>query len=293
MPRPLKPLDPYASWPSLFGAVVQQLRLRVRAKPVVSQHELGKRIGFAGSTVGAVERAVLRPDEQFVEGCERELPAAGMLRAMLPLVHDEWADWERLGMTSPRTAPSEPAISAAHPTNGAQPAAVPGLRLTTSHDGLLAEMEEVAREAEAYLALTGSRSRDQAYLDEIERVLEEEPDIVHYRLLFGLPHHQVLKEHLLRLLELRNPTNRIGGIKRLYVGIVDDLHREPERFICASEQRAVLAIPSLVTAGNFDSGVVFVEPQVAQCFVQHVKQVYAGTRRLESEQAVQEFPIQR
>ncbi len=58
MPRPLEPLDPYASWPALFAPAVQQLRLRLRARPVVSQDELGKRIGFVGSLRSARSSAL-------------------------------------------------------------------------------------------------------------------------------------------------------------------------------------------------------------------------------------------
>jgi hypothetical protein len=85
----------------IVRAAVQQLRLRLRAKPPVSQEELGKRIAYAGSTVSAIERGVLRPDERFVDACERELAAGGMLRAMLPFVNAEWDDWERRGMRPP------------------------------------------------------------------------------------------------------------------------------------------------------------------------------------------------
>ncbi len=290
MPRPLKLLDPYASWPALFGAAVQQLRLRLRARPVVSQEELGKRIGFVGSTVSAIERAVLRPDEKFVEGwsgswrracsvpCSRSWPPSGRTAS---------------GWASPHTrAVDQPSIPSAARGHVAEDATSPGLRLITSHHGLLAEMREVVRGAEHYLAMTGSRSRDEPYLNEIERVLADKPELVHYRLLFGPPRHQVFKEHLLRLLALRGPAYGVSGGTGLHIGIVDDVPREPERFICASEQRAVLAIPSLATAGNFDSGVAFFGPQVAQGFVQHVKQVYAGVRRLETVDLMQELPIQ-
>jgi transcriptional regulator with XRE-family HTH domain len=94
MPRQLKPLNPYASWTALFGATVQRLRLSLRSRPRVSQEELGRRIGYDGSTVGAIERGVLRPDAKFIEGCERELPAHGWLWAMLPAVNAEWDDWD-------------------------------------------------------------------------------------------------------------------------------------------------------------------------------------------------------
>lgn len=101
MPRPLKPVNPYASWAAVFGATVRKLRLALGVSPVVSQAELGKRIGFDGSTVGAVERGILRPDRKFVESCERELAAGGMLRAMRPWVDAEWAECERRGVPGP------------------------------------------------------------------------------------------------------------------------------------------------------------------------------------------------
>jgi transcriptional regulator with XRE-family HTH domain len=166
------------------------------------------------------------------------------------------------------------------------------LRLVCGHDELLTAMLGVVQGAESCLMVTGSRSREGAYLCEIERVLAERPKCVHYRILFGPPRRQVLKDHLLRLLDLRSPDDReTAGVKRLCVGIVDDLLREPERFIVASEKCAVLSIPSLVTAGNFDTGVVFCGPHEALGFIQHVKQMYAGTRRLESVEAVQELVV--
>jgi hypothetical protein len=81
------------------------------------------------------------------------------------------------------------------------------------------------------------------------------------------------------------------GVKRLYLGVVDDVLCEPERFIVASEKSAVVVIPSLITAGNFDTGVAFRSSDEAQGFIQHVKQVYAGTRRLESVDAVEALTV--
>jgi transcriptional regulator with XRE-family HTH domain len=168
----------------------------------------------------------------------------------------------------------------------------PGLRLVTGHDALLAEMIAVVQGAEECLVVTGSRSREAAYLAQIERRLTERAKLVHYRILFGPPRRQAVKDHLLRLLEITSPDDReVAGVKRLHLGIVDDVRCEPERFIVASEKEAVLGIPSLVTAGNFDTGVVFCTPQAGQGFVQHVKQVYAGTRRLESRGAVDELMV--
>ena len=109
MPRRPKPLNPYASWAALLGATIQRLRLDLQIRPVLSQDELGRRINYDGSTVGAVERAILRPDAKFIEGCERELQAGGTLRAMLPRVLREWDEWERVGRRPPTAGPFPPA----------------------------------------------------------------------------------------------------------------------------------------------------------------------------------------
>src|SRR6266542_4463123 len=71
MPRPPKPLNPYASWAALFGATVQRLRVQLRPRPIITQAELGRRIGYSGSTVSAIERGMIRPDQKFVDNCER------------------------------------------------------------------------------------------------------------------------------------------------------------------------------------------------------------------------------
>ena len=89
----------------------------------------------------------------------------------------------------------------------------------------VAELREAmlvtVRGARECLVAGGSRSRDTEYLEAIEAVLAERPALVHYRVLFGPPHHQTLKDHLLRLLELRNPAERSLGIKTPNLGIVN------------------------------------------------------------------------
>ena len=166
-----------------------------------------------------------------------------------------------------------------------------GLRLVTTYHDLIAAMERVAREARQFLVATGSRSRDRSYLEEIERAVAERPQLVHYRLLFGRPRHQLFKDHLFRLLEICDPMDRQAiGVKRLYVGQVVD--GQPERSICASEREGIVIIPSLVTAGNFDSGIVFASHEHARSLVSHVQQLYPGTRKVETRDAVDEFEVE-
>jgi len=82
-------------------------------------------------------------------------------------------------------------------------------------------------------------------------------------------------------------------MKTLHIGMLNDLIREPERFLVASERRAVVTIPSLVTAGNFDAGVVLAHPRQAWGLVQHVKQLYFAAEKLETPEAVRALQVLR
>ena len=167
------------------------------------------------------------------------------------------------------------------------------VRLVTTVDELQAAMTGVVRGAAECLVSVGSRSRDAAYLDVIEQTLRERPRLVHYRVLIGPPHHQVFKDHLLRLLEIRDPSSREYGMQTLCVGLVDDPVREPERFFVASERAAVVTLPSFNTAGAFDSGLVLERPRDAQGLVQHGKALYAGSQRLEDVDTVKQLSVLR
>lgn len=142
------------------------------------------------------------------------------------------------------------------------------------------------------LVVTGSRSRDGKYLEAIETSLAERPSLVHYRVLFGPPHHLVLKEHLLALLRLRTPDDRSLGVKTLHLGMVEDTTAAPERFFCASEQMAVVPIPSLTSHEAFDSGVVL-GPDAAARLLDHGRQAYAAARRIETAEVVSALDVLR
>jgi transcriptional regulator with XRE-family HTH domain len=187
-----------------------------------------------------------------------------------------------------------------------QDAGRPSLSLVEADEGLALSAEvvcafeqlqsamlQVVITAERTLAAVGSRSRDPAYLEAIERALTERPRLVHWRVLIGQPHRQVLKDHLVRLLALRDPADRTHGMQTLHLGMVDDPVREPERFFVASESRAVVMIPSLTTAGALDTGVILLHPVQARGLVEHAKQLYAAAVKIESPAAVQALTILR
>lgn len=170
-------------------------------------------------------------------------------------------------------------------------AKVEGVRLLTSYDELVTAMLAVVEDATEVLVTTGSRSREREYLAAIERALADRPDLVHHRVLFGPPRSEVLRDHLMRLFQVRDPTNLERGVKTFSIAVVEDLAAEPERFICASERRAVVAVPSLVTPGNFDTGILVDAPDRALAFAAHGKQVALGARRIDNVQAVLGLPL--
>jgi transcriptional regulator with XRE-family HTH domain len=167
------------------------------------------------------------------------------------------------------------------------------VQMVSAVDQLRAAMLDVICQAEDLLAAVGSRSRDQSYLQAIEQALRDRPRLIHYRILIGPPRRELLKEHLLRLLELRDPDNREHGFQTLHVGLIEDLAHQPEHFFVASERSAVVVIPSVNTAENFDSGVVLGHAQDAVGLVHHARELYAGAQRLETVEAVQALQVVR
>jgi DNA-binding GntR family transcriptional regulator len=156
------------------------------------------------------------------------------------------------------------------------------VRLVTSYDDLQSELLKVVKGAEESLVAVGSRSRDKAYLSEVESALRERPRLVHYRILFGPPRRRELGEHLARLLELRDPSDRSQGMKTLHIGLSVDSPDQPEHSFLASERRAVVIVPSLNTATGYDTALVLRDPEQAQRLVEHGKQLYAASTRAET-----------
>jgi hypothetical protein len=115
----------------------------MRSGRPLTQAELGRQIGYSDATVGAVERAALRPDLAFMEGCERALPAAGMLRAMFAFVLAEWDVFERTGQR-PLVDPLPPAEMLPDTANPFGPE-----DLVVVQEGDLVDVLELARQAEA------------------------------------------------------------------------------------------------------------------------------------------------
>ena len=158
------------------------------------------------------------------------------------------------------------------------------VKLLTRWTDLVEAMVEVVVGAREQLVVTGSRSREKAYLGAIETAVAQHPDLVHYRVLYGPPRHRALADHLLRLLELRDPSARRNGVKTLHIGVVEPT-KALERFFVASETAAVVPLPSFHGADGFDCGVLLGR-EAAVGLLHHGREACASARPVETIEAV-------
>ncbi|MFM9540140.1 helix-turn-helix domain-containing protein [Streptomyces turgidiscabies] len=163
------------------------------------------------------------------------------------------------------------------------------VKVLTRWTDLVAAMADVAAGAREQLVVTGSRSREKAYLAAIETAVAQHPDLVHYRVLYGPPRHRALTDHLLRLLELRDPSARRNGVKTLHIGLVEPTEAL-ERFFVASESAAVVPLPSFHGADGFDCGVLL-SREAAVGLVHHGREACASARPVETIEAVRALPV--
>ncbi|MEV6801941.1 XRE family transcriptional regulator [Micromonospora rifamycinica] len=166
-----------------------------------------------------------------------------------------------------------------------------GPQLLARYADLNEAMLTVVAQARECLIVTGSRSRSTGYLQAIEAALTASPALIFYRVLHGPPHYRVLREHLARLLEIRDPRDRSLGVKTLNLGIEED-PLAPERFFVASERAAVVPIPSLTSHEAFDSGVLLGAGPASR-LLDHGRQAYAAARRIETVADVQALDVLR
>jgi hypothetical protein len=128
------------------------------------------------------------------------------------------------------------------------------VKVLTHWTDLVEAMVDVVAEAREQLVVTGSRSREKAYLAAIETAVAQLPDLVHYRVLYGPPRHRAFTDHLVRSLEMRDPAAPQRR-QTLHMGMVEPAEAL-ERFFVASETAAVVPVPAFHGAEGFDCGVL-------------------------------------
>lgn len=152
----------------------------------------------------------------------------------------------------------------------------------------------VVRQATSILVTTGSRSRDPQYLKAIEERLQELPRLKYYRVLYGPPHKQVFKDHLLRLLEIRSPHDRTYGYQTLHVSMFNKVYEQQEFCLCANEHEALLVLPPTGGFGFYDTALVVRNVDVVSAWVGWGQALYLAPGhdgRLETAQAVSALKV--
>lgn len=162
-----------------------------------------------------------------------------------------------------------------------------GFDLVADYGDVQAALARVIDGARETLATTGSRSRDPDYLTRIESAIADRPTLVHYRVLHGPPRGGALKNHLLRLVDLRQEE---GSVK---IGIMWDIYKDPERFLCASEREAVVVLPSLTSTSNFDTALVISRSDIARAYVDHVRQAFLASDALTNRAMIEALEVVR
>lgn len=174
------------------------------------------------------------------------------------------------------------------PRAATEMSAAGGMKLVMNSAELATELAGVLNDAHRILVAVGSRSREPEYLRGIERALAERPNLTHYRILIGPPHSQVFKDHLLRLIELRD--NGHVEDKRLRISIQPDTRNTPERFFVASDRSAVVLGPSANCHTNFDTGFVFTRMDYVKGLQDHGQGLYSKNR-LTTAEAIQALEV--
>ncbi|MDD9900380.1 MAG: helix-turn-helix transcriptional regulator [Alphaproteobacteria bacterium] len=161
------------------------------------------------------------------------------------------------------------------------------IQLLTSPQEIIEWNMNIAATARIILACTGSRSRDEDYMRQIETTMKNCPELVHYRVMSFPPFKSVFQEHLLRVLEMRDPQSRSHGYKTLHIGINRDLVKQPEHAICANETKAIVVLPSLSgVVGEYNTAVLIKNASVAKGLIAMVKNLYQSGQPVETPEDV-------
>ena len=145
---------------------------------------------------------------------------------------------------------------------------------------------EIASAARRILLCVGSRSRDVKYLKAIETTLSEQPSLVHYRIMSWPPFKMALQQHLLRVLDIRDPTDRRFGEKKIHIGLYRDLAKAPEYNFCANETMALIVLPSCHSLGEYNTALLIQNPHDVDALLRAGKTLYQLGQPVETKEEI-------
>jgi hypothetical protein len=179
---------------------------------------------------------------------------------------------------------------------------------TSGHDALLAEMKKITKEARQFLYITGARTSNTSYMQEIETRVATCPELIHYRVLHGYPWRKELKVHLQKLRELRPDFSRVRGQPSLFIGCYipfskpsgktnpikkkeGSRNRETEFFLVINEVSALLVVPSLISPSAFDTGLKITDSIQIQAWKNYVEWLAGQSTALNDIESIAKLPI--
>jgi transcriptional regulator with XRE-family HTH domain len=163
---------------------------------------------------------------------------------------------------------------------------LPATSVLTSTADILRANVDIAGSARDVLLCVGSRSRDASYLRAIEAALEANPRLSHYRVMALPPFKPIFQQHLLRLIEIRDPLDRSCGYKTIHVGIYRDTIRQPECGVCVNETTALVVLPSISSVGEYNTAMLTNDKRVVDGLINLGKTLYQMSAPLETPGAI-------
>jgi len=162
------------------------------------------------------------------------------------------------------------------------------IRIVNGHENIHAELTRMVAKANEVLYCVGSRSRDTDYLRDIEERVRSQTSLRHYRVLCGEPRHEILKQHAVKLMEMRAVDSQSTGRIRLAICSAAD---ELEPAVCVTDNRALVVTPALGRYGRLDSAIVLDRPADVKTVRHYVETMFANSRELTTAGEVQALQV--
>lgn len=163
--------------------------------------------------------------------------------------------------------------------------------LIKSSRDLRQAMNRIVDNSEKYLFMTGSRGNNVQYFSKIESKVTSMPSLIFHRILIGNPSHQSFKEHLVKLVKIRKPNDKIEGVKTMNLANHSDLKKEPEKFILGNEKQVLIILPSLNNIGNLDTALNIVDQELVGKYRDYVVKLYNSAKEYENLNQIQALQV--
>ena len=159
------------------------------------------------------------------------------------------------------------------------------------HDKIVAANCRIVRRARDTIFTVGSRSRDEQYLKTIEEKLRENPGLAYWRILFGPPRSQALKEHLLRVLSFRSPADRSCGCQTIFLAMYNDDASEPEHNLCGNDNTCLIVQPPRNGVGQYSTAQICTKADAVRGYLELARELYGRGENLESCEKIKILPV--